>query len=649
MKKLISKHALVVIAAGGMLFTSCGDHDMFNPNYKKNEYAANWETKFGKIDPAQDWSMATTVKATVNLGTDAKKVVLYTGMPGSSDVKKLAMLNGGQGSVSFDYLKGASDVYAVAYNVEGKVIYADYFSIENAQVNISETSVNRAKTRAVTRAAASLGEKIETTQTFYDNDNYWDEHEGDNYKYWYNQYSKSVIYTKTFDLYKLNNIETKNSSNCKISDIVDIVGKNGVFAEAGIDESNHCNKLHWEEQLQPSKGAEYIIESESPVEISYMFGGTVKRNIFGYLYYTDGATEKEILTAPRYILMNDASPQKNVKADGQYVNDGMQLPGLVQSYENSGTNPTLTGTTYKLTYFGVDGKGTPSDKFPAGTHIVFFEFIDGVSSLAFGNIRYSLPWMNKYYYYKEWPGSYLGHSCRESDTAKDFVTYKWGDQIVLGMEDEGGDCDMNDILFFVKGDFKNDIPQIGEEPDPAPELPQNNLSWILACEDLGSTDDYDFNDIVLEVKKNVTNNSVEVRCLAAGGTIPAYITYNDVEIGEAHALLGGQTNQMINTNSFGAASEWQTLTGVSVDMSIDEIIKNISIRVTQNEGDAYATEIKAPEIGEAPQMIIVPGDWEWPAERKGIETAYPEFTNWSSNASLTDWNRVKVSDKVVKR
>lgn len=43
MKKLISKHALVAIAAGGMLFSSCGDHDMFNPNYKKNEYAANWE------------------------------------------------------------------------------------------------------------------------------------------------------------------------------------------------------------------------------------------------------------------------------------------------------------------------------------------------------------------------------------------------------------------------------------------------------------------------------------------------------------------------------------------------------------------------------------------------------------------------------
>lgn len=561
MKKLISKHALVVIAAGGMLFTSCGDHDMFNPNYKKNEYAANWETKFGKIDPAQDWSMATTVKATVNVAREGNFTVkVYSSNPADKTqqaylLAKTTVTGGTPATLTFDAVKGLDNVYVALINEFGYGI-TKKVGVENgvAMADFYATNGNRVKTRT----AAEFGWELTDYMTF-----------------------------------------TRN----EIAEIVNALPEGG-------DATGEFNN--------------YEFISNGEFVIYPVYGDTSAEDEIGYYYYdpttqtADQKTEVRIIENLQWLGDKVQMIEKNSYGD-KIWNYSWGSPW-------NNTLETLNGVEYCL-----QAKGYAINV-PAGYRVGFW-------------IRNN---NNKFYSNRVLNSDGLFYSA--------VVKHSNGDMF-FGLEDwkqgpENRDkTDCNDITFFVKGvDGSNtDLPD-PVDPDETPDDDDDvEMSWILACEDLGSTDDYDFNDIVLEVKKNVTNNSVEVRCLAAGGTIPAYITYNDVEIGEAHALLGGQTNQMINTSSFGAASEWKTLTGVSVDMSIDEIIKNISIRVTKNEGDVYATEIKAPETGEAPQMIIVPGDWEWPAERKGIETAYPEFTNWSSNASLTDWNRVKVSDKVVKR
>lgn len=576
MKKLISKHALVVIAAGGMLFTSCGDHDMFNPNYKKNEYAANWETKFGKIDPAQDWSMATTVKATVNVAREGNFTVkVYSSNPADKTqqaylLAKTTVTGGTPATLTFDAVKGLDNVYVALINEFGYGI-TKKVGVENgvAMADFYATNGNRVKTRT----AAEFGWELTDYMTF-----------------------------------------TRN----EIAEIVNALPEDG-------DATSEFNN--------------YEFVSNGEFVIYPVYGYTSAQDEIGYYYYdptTQTADQKTEVT----IIENLQWLGDNVKITSVQSNEGWNWTGdpIDKNYSwstsieqsNKLLNPTTDGNNTVTTY-SIQAKGYAINV-PAGYRVGFW-------------IRNN---NNKFYSNRVLNSDGLFYSA--------VVKHSNGDMF-FGLEDwkqgpENRDkTDCNDITFFVKGvDGSNtDIPD-PVDPDETPDDDDDvEMSWILACEDLGSTDDYDFNDIVLEVMKNASNNAVEVRCLAAGGTLPAYITYNDVEIGEAHALLGGQTNQMINTNSFGAASEWQTLTGVSVDMSIDEIIKNISIRVTQNEGDAYATEIKAPETGEAPQMIIVPGDWEWPAERKGIETAYPDFTNWSSNASLTDWNRVKVSDKVVKR
>lgn len=576
MKKLISKHALVAIAAGGMLFSSCGDHDMFNPNYKKNEYAANWETKFGKIDPAQDWSMATTVKATVNVAREGNFTVkVYSSNPADKTqqaylLAKTTVTGGTPATLTFDAVKGLDNVYVALINEFGYGI-TKKVGVENgvAMADFYATNGNRVKTRT----AAEFGWELTDYMTF-----------------------------------------TRN----EIAEIVNALPEDG-------DATSEFNN--------------YEFVSNGEFVIYPVYGYTSAQDEIGYYYYdptTQTADQKTEVT----IIENLQWLGDNVKITSVQSNEGWNWTGdpIDKNYSwstsieqsNKLLNPTTDGNNTVTTY-SIQAKGYAINV-PAGYRVGFW-------------IRNN---NNKFYSNRVLNSDGLFYSA--------VVKHSNGDMF-FGLEDwkqgpENRDkTDCNDITFFVKGvDGSNtDIPD-PVDPDETPDDDDDvEMSWILACEDLGSTDDYDFNDIVLEIMKNTANNSVEVRCLAAGGTLPAYITCNGVEIGESHALLGGQTNQMINTYSFGAASEWQTLTGVSADMSIDEIIKNISIRVTQNEGDVSATEIKAPETGEAPQMIIVPGDWEWPSERKGIETAYPDFTNWSSNASLTDWNSVKVSDKVVKR
>lgn len=71
------------------------------------------------------------------------------------------------------------------------------------------------------------------------------------------------------------------------------------------------------------------------------------------------------------------------------------------------------------------------------------------------------------------------------------------------------------------------------------------VSWILAAEDLGSTDDFDFNDMVIKVQKRksttstivdgkVTDESssywLDIEALAAGGTLPLKLCNSDFNV-----------------------------------------------------------------------------------------------------------------------
>ena len=639
MKGIINKSSMIAMAITATAFTSCSRHFEFYDPVKDvtDKYATGWQKVFGDIDSNQDWNLATQVKADIDLSaTDVTSVTIYSAVPGAANSMTAAVFEGNKGVIYFDFPKDATDVYVVAKDNNGKSIISDYFEIHEGVVSITNAAPQRASSRAM-----AVGSEITNFGSFYDSNQYW------GLDYWFNQYNMTVDYNKVFKLYNMTGVERSNASSWKISDLMDIVGSKGVFGEQGLDAQGNCNRKHWEKDLAPSKGAEFVLEADGPVEMSYMYGGTQKKNMFGYLYYADGATQEQILNAPRFILIDDASPQANVKVNGTAMGsgDGMKLPSLVQNHEfYNGSDFTLTGTKYKLAYYGADGKGAASYTFPKGTHIVFFEIIDGlyVQNNYYGPyIRYSLPWMNKLFYYKlyEYHPRY-----QEGEAAQDFVTYKWGGQIVLGMEDEGGDDDMNDILFFINGNIKdNDIPEIGEEP-------QDN-SWIIACEDLGSTDDYDFNDVVFKVSHVAGQTTATVTPLAAGGVYESHIMYGITDLGETHQLLGANPTTgnypMINTSRI-TAQGTSKIISVSADFSLANGMGSFGIKVNANGSNKDAMLITAPSTGTAPQIFCVPGSWAWPTERTPIQEAYPQFSNWSANTNNIEWYKSPIASKVLK-
>ncbi len=197
-----------------------------------------------------------------------------------------------------------------------------------------------------------------------------------------------------------------------------------------------------------------------------------------------------------------------------------------------------------------------------------------------------------------------------------------------------------------KGDDleRSDCTGHGNIPDDyVPPTPENGIKWIIACEDLGSIGDYDFNDIVISVTYVAGGDTAIVEALAAGGTIPANVYVNNELIGEIHGLFGfDDTSKMINTleEDLENKSIFQGMVKqikVPTDFSISTADMG-KIRIDIINGDGNVKTAIAPTQGGAPQMICVPAPWKWPVEYTSIGAAYPKFGLWGAGYNTgIDW------------
>ncbi len=276
----------------------------------------------------------------------------------------------------------------------------------------------------------------------------------------------------------------------------------------------------------------------------------------------------------------------------------------------------------------------------------------------------------------------------------------------LCFEDWYGDnFDMNDMVFRVYGfdtlaNPNPDLPiEIGtltdiDRPDEDPvtpptpptpgpgddddddDLTDKAFQWVVACEDLGGTDDYDFNDVVFGVEHVGGTREVKVTALAAGGTLETKIFYKDHEItggpmndsqtedsgfyqytensndtfNEWHQWFGNYSHTtMINTLSFtgvGATvvlvlseSEAATFTMANSAHSTENF-GGFSVHVTNTEG---TTELSAPVVDETgaiseksfPQMFVTTNNYKWPTERTPIYESHMGDTNQEARTSVT--------------
>ena len=141
--------------------------------------------------------------------------------------------------------------------------------------------------------------------------------------------------------------------------------------------------------------------------------------------------------------------------------------------------------------------------------------------------------------------------------------------------------------------------------------------YRIIAEDLSVEDasDFDFNDVVFDVKMNYPNNGVHTIILqAAGGTLPLKVGDSEV-----HGLFGVSTTTMVNTGA-GVSKAPVTFTYAKHITNVNEI----PVKVQKN---GQWIELEALK-GKVASKICVKPIYRWCDERKSIDTVYPNFSQW---------------------
>ena len=208
---------------------------------------------------------------------------------------------------------------------------------------------------------------------------------------------------------------------------------------------------------------------------------------------------------------------------------------------------------------------------------------------------------------------------------------------IIGCED-AGDNDYEDLAFLLYGNFTIEVPR-----DVYEVIPKRYM-----VEDLGSTDDFDFNDVVIDLFNeykttytySISGNEETIAdtdgphlinqwaiVRAAGGTLDFTI-----KIGNSTTWTKSQhvtpVTEMKNTGWDGAIN-YNGQIGDKFDiinMDWDSSKDNISIEVEGKDGYSGVHYIPFPKEGEIPMIIAVDTSVNWMYERNSVPNS------WISNS-----------------
>ena len=177
-------------------------------------------------------------------------------------------------------------------------------------------------------------------------------------------------------------------------------------------------------------------------------------------------------------------------------------------------------------------------------------------------------------------------------------------------------------------------------------------SWCyFAFEDLGSTGDIDFNDVVVRVSSADENGDCKVELCAVGGTLNSTVYCSGDKIGnEVHSYSGWEFGT--NTKTATCTKAFQEIGtvrlsnyGVTAPCDLP-----MAIQVQSEKGQIYT--VSRPAAGAYPFCITVNGNdagkWFWPREYVNIGDAYLTFAKWGTNrTTASDWYKSPVTSNVV--
>ena len=208
--------------------------------------------------------------------------------------------------------------------------------------------------------------------------------------------------------------------------------------------------------------------------------------------------------------------------------------------------------------------------------------------------------------------------------------------------EEGTDAQYSDIIVEIGSSGETGVDMFDENL-----VDVQYMSYMMCFED-SPIADYDMNDVVLKFER-LGLTKVKVTLLACGAYDELYLrglegsTLNGNQ--EIHALFKVPVQTFINTDG---------------DTELDPISDEFPINATQRLSDfvekiyvydaTKGREITLAGKGTDPHAIVIPGDFQYPLEKKCINSAYPLFNNWAGNAEQDRfWFRNAIEQYIYKK
>ena len=175
--------------------------------------------------------------------------------------------------------------------------------------------------------------------------------------------------------------------------------------------------------------------------------------------------------------------------------------------------------------------------------------------------------------------------------------------------------------------------------------------YMLAYEDLGTKDDFDFNDIVLRVTHTGGTSEGTVQLVAAGGTLKISIAYDGETLFTHNDVVMYATGGAEGDYTIGQMPGTKTATIAMSDdftWTDENCLNKFTLNVKNSGGDFEKAISATTAAGYAPQCLVIPsGSWKWPTGRTSIKDAYPQFSGWVADKTAnTTWYNYPATGKV---
>ena len=701
---LISNTCAAVIVAFSLF--GCSDYDNGFTD-KEIAFQEAFKKQFGEIDPEQDWNLATrgTLHANFNEETNVK---IYSKNPLAQGVVLMADYNiSSPSDLGFDMPKGTDKVFVQAVS-DKKTIANGYVDIIANEGEVAQMSDEENEVPEISTIDFDKTIELKVFQ-----------------KFTIGNYGGPI--TNTYKLYSFKNnyVKTSTPHPWKVGDYRKILSTYYVTNSDGAEEEREGvfkeGRDNWKKWMKGGEGVKklqdnaYITTSEpTPISLTFNYRNTSETdNKFAYFYFTTDDISTIKISDIKLFNLIDQPTNSGDQTSLDYITyyDNKSSSIMQSSITDMDDNQFIQGTTFHLVYFGEEGSSSNSQpftstptisyEFPEDVHIGFAVIQsrgkDGTQPNANGTdyVWFSIadlnPMATDWLLHKD---AYGGENNISAAT-----TFYLDGTVFLGFEDCPTDTekesegiqtsDYNDLLFWISGAI-DDVDDV--DPDPDTEI--QGQGWIISAEDLGDTDDIDYNDVVIEVRHvsgSADGEYVYVTPLAAGGTLASYLYFNDRLVGssyglsgEIHALLDNNYKEELTSGEYTPLNvkSTQTTKGEPIRVHVGQnfsLASNVvgatepndnmggfNIRVVpQGRKRSEVTLEKLQRIqnsestGEAPFVICTPNSWSrdiikgkdkyirsgfyrWPKEQYAITNAYNEkdhsFEEWVANKDqATDW------------